>query len=220
MAVVTISRQLGSGGDEIARRVVAELDLDFVDRAYVRVAAREAGIAEALLQRLLYEGQVSVASEILDTLGAPRTQKEVSAQSVSPLLNVFAPMLPPAAMTLEEAAHTIGQVIRQVASRDNVLVLGQAGQVLLKDCPGACHVQLISPLELRIERVARRERMSAAAARRKVRASDDARATFLARYYGVRWQDPLLYHLVINTGLTSIEDAVSLITHAARSCAA
>jgi CMP/dCMP kinase len=217
--IITISRQLGSQGDEIATRIVAGLDLEFVDRVYVRGAAREAGIAEALLQRLLYEGQPSVAADILNSLGAPRTQKEVSAQSVSPLLNVFAPMLPPTAMTLEEAAHTIGDVIRQVAARDNVLVLGQAGQVLLKDHLRACHVQLIAPLDVRVERVARRDRVSAAVARRRVRASDDARATFLARYYGVRWQDPLLYHLVINTGLTSVEDAVSLITHAARTCA-
>jgi cytidylate kinase len=217
--IVTISRQMGSEGDAIAARVSAALNLELVDRAYVRVAAREAGVAEALLQRLMYEGQRSVAAEILESLGAPRTQSHVSAQSASPLLNVFAPMLPPVAMTLEEAARGVGLVIKHVASRGNLLVLGQAGQVLLHGYPGACHVQVIAPLAVRSERIARRENVALTIARRRIRASDDARATYLARYYDVRWQDPLLYHLVINTGRTSIEGAVSLIAHAAQVCA-
>lgn len=217
--IVTISRQLGSEGDAIAARVAAALALELIDRAYVRVAAREAGVPDALLQRLLYEGQRSMAGEILATLGEPRMQQRVSAPSGSPLLNVFAPMLPPAAMSLEEAARAVGLIIKHVATREHVLVLGQAGAVLLQGYPRACHVQLVAPLEERYRRIARRENISLAAARRKVRTSDDARATFLARYYDARWQDPLLYHLVINTGQISMEGAVSLIVHGAQVCA-
>jgi cytidylate kinase len=77
-------------------------------------------------------------------------------------------------------------------------------------------VQVVAPLDLRIARVVEREGISVAAARRLVRDGDQARSDYLARYHNVRWLDPLLYHLVINTGQTSIEAAVSLIVHAAQ----
>lgn len=217
--IVTISRQMGSEGDLVAARVAAALDLELIDRAYVRVAAREAGVPEALLQRLLYEGQRSVASEILESLSTPRVSERGSLSPSSPLANVFAPMLPPAAMSLEEAAQAVGLVIKHVASRGNVMVLGQAGQVLLRGYAGSCHVLIVAPPEVRAERVARLENISLSTARRKLRGADDVRATYLARYYNARWLDPLLYHLIINTGQTSIEGAVSLIVHAAQVCA-
>ena len=49
-----------------------------------------------------------------------------------------------------------------------------------------------------------------------VRVSDQSRADYLARYHNARWLDPLLYHLVVNTGEMRVEAAVSLIVHAAQ----
>jgi cytidylate kinase len=119
-------------------------------------------------------------------------------------------------ITLEEAVQTIGLVIKDAASRGHVLVLGQGGQVWLRDYQGACHVKIMAPYDLRVARVAEQERISPTEARRRVRASDVARDDYLAKYHGVNWLDPLLYHLVINTGEVSIEAAVSLIVHAAQ----
>lgn len=216
--IITISRQLGSEGDRIAARVAIELGLQLVDRVAVGKAAETAGMPAALLQRLMYEGQRHMASEIMESFGAARVPDRVSAPSASPLLNVFAPMLPPATMSLEEAAKVVGRIIQQIASQDNVLVLGQGGQMLLREVSHACHVQIVAPFDIRAARVVERDKVTLNTARRRIRVSDDARATYLARYYDVRWQDPLLYHLVINTGFTPVEDAVSLIVHAARAC--
>ena len=79
-----------------------------------------------------------------------------------------------------------------------------------------CHVQVVAPLELRIKSLTERERLSAAVARRQVRSNDRCRSDYLLRFHNERWLDPLLYHLVINTGPTPLEAAVSLIVHAAQ----
>jgi cytidylate kinase len=134
----------------------------------------------------------------------------------SPLLGVFAPMLPPAAVSEEEAVRLVGLVVKEIASHGNVLILGQGAQVWLGGYAGTCHVQVVAPLELRIKRVAERDGLSGAVARRRVLSSDRARSDYLARYYNAHWLDPLLYHLVINTGCTPVEAAVSLIAHAAQ----
>jgi cytidylate kinase len=215
--IVTISRQLGSQGDIIASRVASALGLLIVDREYTFRAAIAAGLPAALLQRLMYEGQHSFAGQIMDSLGStPSEPADRAAPAPGPLEGIFTPMLAPSGINLEDGVQVIGRLITDLARREEVLVLGQGGQVWLRNRRNACHVQVVAPYNLRIERVADREGVSRAVARRRVRASDQARAEYLARYHGVNWLDPLLYHYVINTGLTSLDTAVSLIVHAAK----
>jgi hypothetical protein len=215
--IVTISRQLGSEGDLIAARVAAVLGLLLVDREYTCRAALSAGMPAALLQKLMYEGQHSLAGQLMDSLGStPPDPRDRSVQSPGPLEGIFTPMLAPSGVSLEDGVKTIGRIIADVASRRDVLVLGQGGQIWFRDRKDACHVQVVAPYDLRIDRVAARENVSRATARRRVRATDQARAEYLARYHGVNWLDPLLYDYVINTGRKSADVAVSLIIHAAQ----
>jgi hypothetical protein len=214
--IITISRQLGSEGDLIAARVAAALELLLVDRDYTCRAALSAGMPATLLQKLMYEGQHSLAGQIMDSLGsAPPDTIDRSMPSPGPLEGIFTPMLAPSGLSLEDGVQTIGRIITEVAGRRDVLVLGQGGQMWLRDRPQACHVQIVAPSELRIERVAARECISRATARRRVRSTDQARAEYLARYHGVNWLDPLLYDYVINTGRSSADAAAALIIHAA-----
>ena len=216
--IVTISRQLGSEGDLIAARVAEALGLLLVDREYTCKAALAAGMPAELLQKLMYEGQHSLAGQLMDSLGSstPAEPTDRPAPSPGPLEGIFTPMLAPSSINLEDGVRTIGRIVTDVASRGDVLVLGQGGQVWLSDCKDACHVQVVAPSNLRIERVATRENVSRATARRRVRTSDQARAEYLARYHGVNWLDPMLYHYVVNTGRTPADVAVSLIIHAAQ----
>lgn len=214
--IVTISRQLGSQGDLIAARVAAALGLLLVDREVTCKAALAAGMPAALLQKLMYEGQHSLAGQIMDSLGStPPDPNERSVPSPGPLEGIFTPMLTPSGISLEDGVKTIGRIITDLASRGDVLVLGQGGQSWLRGRKNACHVQIIAPYDLRIERVAARENVSRATARRRVRTTDQARAEYLARYHGVNWLDPLLYDYVINTGRRPADAAVALIIHAA-----
>jgi len=217
--IVTLSRQLGSGGDIIAARVAAALGLRLVDRALIHQAAAAAGVPEAILQQLTYDTQRSLAAEILSSLSGTLSGAAGTGPPPNPLGGIFAPMLPPLSISLEEGVRTLGLVIKDIAAQGNVLVLGQGSQVWLRDYQDACHVQVVAPFELRVARVAEREKLSPAAARRRVRSSDQARADYLARYHNVNWLDPLLYHLVINTGQTPLEVAVALIVNAAQAMA-
>ncbi len=214
--IVTLSRQLGSHGDVIAARVAGALGLRLVDREHVYGAALAAGVPDDLLHRLMYEGRRTLAGQILDTLGGAPGAHISMTTPPPPLSGIFSPVLSPASISLEEGVRNVGMVIKDIANRGNILLLGQGGQVWLRDYEGVCHVQIVAPFDQRIACVAERDGLSPAAARRKVRASDIARADYLARYHNLNWLDPLLYHLVINTGRASVEAAVSLIVQAAQ----
>ena len=105
-------------------------------------------------------------------------------------------------------------VIRGLACEGNVLLLGRGGQVLLKDHPGALHIQTVAPLAYRVQMLMTRHALGKREAQNRVRASDRARFDYLRRYHDVDWLDPTLYHLVINTGCLPIDTAVKLIIDA------
>jgi cytidylate kinase len=216
--IVTVSRQFGSDGERVARAAASELGLTVVDRAYVRNAALEAGVSAELLQRLMYEGQRTVAEEIIQGLSGVAPDAATAAAS-NPLLGVFAPLVSTETADLRKTAEALGAIIRERASHGNVLVLGQGSQALLRGQRGACHVLFIAPLETRIARVAAWHKVSLAEARRRVRDEDMVRRDYLARYHDIRWLDPLLYHLVINTGEMPMEGAVALLVRAAQTLA-
>lgn len=215
--LVTVSRQLGSEGGLIAQRVATELNLLLIDRDFVTGLGKSAGIPPEMLGKLLYEGRRSLAYDIVETLGkAPAVPSGRNLAAQSPLSGVFAPLLGPEQVGREDAAQALGAIIRDLVSRRDVLVLGQGGQVLLHDVAGACHVQLIAPMALRVQRVAAADGVTPRTAKRRIRASDQARSDYIARFYGVNWLDPLLYHIVINIGQTPADAAVAVIVEAAK----
>jgi cytidylate kinase len=217
--IITLSRQFGSFGDMIAARVAETLGLQLADREYVYRAAAGAGVPAQALEALAYEGQRSLAAEILNSMRGPAQVGVVQTTPVA-LPGMLAPMLPPASAHLVDAARALAQVIREIAAQGNVLVLGQGGQAILGELPGACHVQVVAPLELRAARVAEREHLSLAAARRLIRERDRARGDYVDRFFGIHWLDPVHYHLLINTGRTPPDIAVSLVIQASQMLAA
>ena len=181
MAAVTVSRQLGSLGTQIAREVAQRLGYRMVWREVINEAARRAGAPEAALA-------------MIDDLG---------------LLDVD--LHPEASRAYEEAVR---EVMDDLASEGDVVIVGRAGQVILADRPNALHVRVIAPLALRVEQIASAQNIPAAAARAQIEQSDRTRRDHLRGYHGVDWNDPRLYDLVLNTAGLTVEGCVDLVCHA------
>jgi cytidylate kinase len=251
MTVITISRQLGSHGKEIATKVAEALDLRLVDADTIHRAAQRAGVPQMALAELRHEGEHGLATQVLKALRTmPSLQNPYptslqssdiqdstppAADAVSPspaegsepaypirpsltlpFTGLFSPTVPPISASLEEYVRMVGLVIRGLAREGNVLIIGRGGQVLLKNYPTALHVQIVAPLNYRIEVVMAREGMNKRAAQNRVRASDRARFDYVRRYHDVDWLDSSLYHLVVNTGRVPVATAVDLIVAAKR----
>jgi cytidylate kinase len=181
MSAITISRELGSLGCEIARKAAEQLGFRLVQHELINQAARRAGTPEAAL----------AAIDDLGLLGLTPSPKANRAYQVA-----------------------VRQVIEGLAAEGNVVIIGRAGQVLLKNKPGVLHVRVIAPDELRAQQISERYQVPLDAARAQIEASDRYRSRYLKRFYHVRWDDPKLYDLVINTAKMTAETAAGLITHA------
>ncbi len=113
-------------------------------------------------------------------------------------------------------ARAVQAIMEELAGAGNVIIVGRAGQAILRGHPGVLHVRLIAPLELRAQRLSERHHISLHAARAQAAASDRLRRTYLQHFYHIDWNDPLLYDLVINTAHLGAAQACDLICQAAR----
>jgi cytidylate kinase len=227
MTVITISRQLGSLGGDIASSVAEELGLRLIDAETINRAAEKAGVPRIALAELETEGERGLASQVLKALRtmpllpssgsrpASLAAGDVTSRRIStttfPFTGLFSPTVPPISASVEGYVRMVGLVIRGLAHEGNVLILGRGGQMLLKNHPTALHVQTVAPVAQRVEVVAARYGLSDREAQQRVRASDRARADYLRRYHDVDWLDPTLYHLVVNTASLPAPAIVKLI---------
>jgi hypothetical protein len=233
MTVVTLSRQLGAHGEEIAAGVAQLQGLRLVDAQTINRAAQRAGVPHIALAEMEHEGERSLVGQVLKALRTMPNLRGSPAQATSaygatpagyydlpgvtiPFSSLFSPTVPPISASLESYVRMVGLVIRELAREGNVLIVGRGGQALLSTCPEALHVQVVAPLSQRIKALMARGELSWRAAQSKVRASDRARFDYVRRYHDEDWLDPTLYHLVINTGLVSVATAIELIVVAQR----
>ena len=184
MQAITISRQLGSLGTQIAHQVAGRLGYCVVWREIINRAARDAGAPEMALAEI----------DDLGLLGIDPPPEECDAYHAA-----------------------MRNVMQDLADRGRVIIIGRAGQVLLRDRPDVLHVKIMAPADIRAHRIAEVQGISAAAARAQIEASDSHRKDYLERCFGARWDDPTLYDVVVNTRRLTPLVAADLICQACKS---
>jgi cytidylate kinase len=96
------------------------------------------------------------------------------------------------------------------------VILGRAAQVILGKRPGTFHVHVVASPEERVARIAARDGIEPAEARRRIRDSDDERRRHVQTVSQRDWEDPLLYDLVVNTDRLTPVASATVISAAAR----
>lgn len=183
MSAITVSRQVGSRGDELAARVAERLGWRLVGRELINQAAREAGVPVVALAEM-------DELQLLDIRPSARDWRAYQTQ--------------------------VERIIRGLADEGGVVIVGRGGQVVLRERPDVLHVRVVAPLEVRLGWLQQERGLSRETAVVYLEMSSRTRARYVRRSYRVDVNDPSLYHLVINTGLLSLEQAAHLIMQALR----
>lgn len=182
--VITVSRQKGSGGRVIASEVAVRLGWRLVGRELVSEAASEAGLDESKIERV-FEKRLSLQDRM--------TFQQKSAKYVD----------------------AVEKVVKEQVSQGNVVILGRGANLFIPDDPRVFRVHLVADFDTRIRRVTAqcklRGNKGEDEARRLVNESDYARAAFFNYLFGVDWNDPLLYEMVLNTTDLTVEQAAEAI---------
>jgi cytidylate kinase len=211
MRAVTISRQYGSGGGEIAVRLARKLGWQLIDHAVIEQTARELGVYETEVSRHDEEHVEGTLSRILNGI-RNLSGSFIPTTSAGPF-TPGAPLTASRPSVANERAYqeTMQQVVRAAANTGHVVIVGRGGQILLTDQRDVLHIRIVAPPELRVAYVASREEPNRIAARTRVQEKDRARDRYIQSQFHRKPDDPGLYDLVINTAVLDLDRIVDLI---------
>lgn len=197
---ITLSREAGAGATTVGKKVLQLLHNDrdaipwtLFDRNLVERIINDHALPVRLKEYLSEDRMGWVSSTLEEAIG-----------------------LHPGESAL--MAHTADTILR-LASIGNAVIIGRGGNFLTSRLHNVLHVRLVAPLPLRIRRVREIHNLTEREATLYVHHADRGRARYVRHYFHEDVSDPLHYHLVLNTGHLTDEDAAGIIALAAKALA-
>lgn len=181
--IITVSRQWGSGGTNIAKVVARELDFRLYDREIIDRVAELAGAQPHQIEERDERPTGLVTDLVLQLLEGKR-----------PTQGVY--------------LRALVRTVRHIAQEGRAVIVGRGACWIL---PTSYRVRIIAPESVRVARISELHGVDEATARRMVAENDRQRYQFVRANFGCDPGDSLGYDLVINTERTSIEHASALV---------
>jgi cytidylate kinase len=182
--IVTIEREYGSGGGEIAQRLAAQLGWKLWDQLLTEEIAKLAECPKAV---------VEVREERTDPLYY-RLFKSFLRGSYEGSLNVHKLKL----VDSESILKLTQRVVHSAARSGNSVIVGRGAQHFLRNRPDTLRVFLYAPREDKVRRLVARGK-SENEAEQLVDSVDRERTDFIQKYFAVEWPSRAVYHTMINT---------------------
>lgn len=182
--IVTISREFGSGGREVGKRLADELGFRYYDREIIDEIAKETGMSKEYIQNIsekgIYPYPFQFAKSFTSYSGVQSNQTEIL------------------------VAQT--KVIKEIAEKGNCIIVGRGANVILKDY-NAMNIFVYANMESKINRCREKakedEKNTDKEMEKKIIAIDKARKNYHKIISDLEWGDKRNYNLCINT--TNIE---------------
>jgi len=201
--VITVSREFGSGGSEVARILAERLEWKLIDDPLVAEIARRANVSPELARR--YDECVDPwFHRMFKALWQGGYEGVVSHGQLD-------------GFDADAMAGLWTRVIRESAQLGHCVIVGRGAQCLLQDRKEVFHVSVFAEMEQRVRNLRgalRRHVPPGADPGAMAEESDQRRAEYVRRYFGEDWKDYRLYQMVINSAV-GFEAAAAAIVSAA-----
>lgn len=185
---VVLSRPLGAGAAELGRRVAEMLGFPFFDREIVEWIGRRTGHRERLIAGV--DAQIRSAIDRFVTDGFTRER-----------------------FTESDYLRQLVRIMAALSERGGAVILGRGAQFILPPAR-MLRVLVVAPRPERVERIRKRQSISAPEAEEVVRQADASRREFLRCHFHREPDDPLDYDLCVNTSSVTLGAAARLLVAA------
>lgn len=185
--IISIGRQHGSGGREIARLLARELGIKCYDKEIVDEAAKHSDFSRDLINA--YD-EKRMSAFMLHAGGYGLNENfRLNMQVVSAQFDA----------------------IRKIASKGDCIFVGRCADYILRERSDLVSVFILGDMDERLKCLARRQGLDEAAARKKIKEVDKDRSSFYKYYSDQVWGDAQNYDLCINSSRLGVEGTVKVI---------
>lgn len=199
--VVTVARQAGAGGEEVARIAAAQLGFRYVDWEVFQTAAREAGVSvETIAEHSRRHGLLARIFESFAWV-----TPDPSTGIVRP-----GPASPPVYSTSDYRSF-VEEAITRFAAEGNVVIVGHGASLVLGGRADTLRVLVTGSIGRRAERLRERGATDSDDPHEIIRRADRERLEYFNEFYSDGWLSPPSYDLCINTDRFTAEQGAALI---------
>ncbi len=196
--IITIGRQLGSGGREIGQKLSSRLGIAFYDKELIQIASRQSGLKEEFFERVdeqkhfsLFPGMLGMRPSLTDDLFS----------------NYY--------LSSESLFKIQSDVMRKLAAEGASIFVGRCADYVMKEERESLNLFINADLDDRIRRIARSRSLTESKAKELIERTDRGRSNYYNYFTGKDWGAAGSYHLCINSSLLGIDETVRLICNVA-----
>jgi hypothetical protein len=195
VAIITISKEYGAESEELARRVADLLDYAILDKQLVANASEHPqGLAPTEHPRAKRQSRLL---QLVDRHAADTVRKVLSH--------------PAGRLGAMEYYEVTVDLVQRAAAEGNIIILGWGAQCILADRPEAVHIRVVKSLEDRLAWLRQHFAMDTREARQLIVNEEKESASYVERFFNRSWDDPHLYHLVLNLSKIPVAEAETMI---------
>jgi len=192
--VITIGRQLGSGGRIIGEKLAAQLGISFYDKELIQIASQDSGLGKELFERADEKKNFSVFGGLFGLRGT------IAEEHFSTYY-----------LNNETLFKIQSDVIRRLAEKGSCLFVGRCADYVLGDNPRCLNIFICADMNDRVTRIAELQKMPVERVRDYIEKADKKRAGYYNYFSNKEWGAAETYHLCVNSSILGINETVNLI---------
>ena len=196
--IITISRQYGSGGREIGKKLAEKRNIPFYDKELIAMAAKQSGFSEEAFEKADERATNSLLYSLM-----------MGSYSFGGRVTTFNEM------PINDKLYLIqSDIITKAAQAGPCVIVGRCANYILRDFKNTFNVFIYADKLSRMDRAVKCYGIQADKAADFLTKKDKQRANYYNFYTNRRWNDPENYHLMLNSSHFGIEESVELILEA------
>ena len=189
--IITISREFGSGGRTIGRKVAEKLGIPCYDQEIIEKIAQKSGFCEEFIR-----------------------EKGEYASSGSKFFNAISASYANGLSMQDKLWIEQERVITEIAQKEDCVIIGRCADVILQGKADCLKVFIHASIQKRAERVEKLYGLREESTERRLKDKDKRRKAYYQYYTDVEWGDVGNYHLCLDSGELGIEKCVDIIASA------
>ena len=183
--VITINREVGSGGHTVGRKLAEKLQVKYCDKAVVEGLTKKFGLTPERIEEI----KAQKKSWWNDINNYYQTLVNSASQ----------PMDAEVRLDNKSMFETEKRILQEIAAQTSCVVAGRTGFMVFRDWPNHLNIFIQASMEYRVQRIMRRQNVSEQEARDIIARMDSSRETYIQKYEDTSRYDTRNYQLVIST---------------------
>ena len=201
--VITINRELGSGGRTVGRKLAERLGVPFYDKALINALQDKYHLTVDEIEKLKGRSH-SWWAEFKRTLRIGTLQSETNYYQVKMGEE-------PDILTTDEMFNTEKEILKGMAADESCIVAGRSGFYVFRNHPNRLSILIQASMDFRVQRVSQKQGLTPEEARKTIEKVDKMRENYVNKYTKTSRYDPRNYDLVISADGKTEDEIVDLI---------